>query len=308
MNVLVTGGTGFIGSHTVDVLVERGADVTVLYRPESDLDRIEHRLEDFQLVETDLENLEAAEPEIASVDPDVICHSAWKGVPGSDRNDPEQTDNIRYSLDLLELAADVGCDAWIGLGSQAEYGPKNERLDETATPEPTTLYGATKLATFRIASKLCELHAMRFAWLRIFSCYGPRNSNDWFVQYLARALLRGEEPEMTEGTQVWDYLYVTDLAEAVAEAAMNPAVEGPYNIGSGNPVTIREVARTMRDLVDPDRELHFGEVPYRDDQVMHLQADPSRFQTDTGWKPTVGLEDGLQRTLDWVRNHATISA
>jgi nucleoside-diphosphate-sugar epimerase len=94
---------------------------------------------------------------------------------GRHRNDAAQHVNVFESLRLLELALDAGARAFVGLGSQAEYGPCAARIDETAPTHPTTMYGTAKLATSLLADRMCALSGARFAWLRLFSSYGPQD-------------------------------------------------------------------------------------------------------------------------------------
>jgi nucleoside-diphosphate-sugar epimerase len=118
---------------------------------------------------------------------------------------------------------------------------------------------------------------------------------------LITGLLRGERPALTAGEQRWDYIYVTDAAEAVYQAAVSPKAAGVYNLGSGQVRTIRHIAERIREQIDPNLPLGFGEVPYRPDQVMHLQANIERLRQDLGWFPRVPLDLGLKQTVAWHR-------
>ena len=114
-------------------------------------------------------------------------------------------------------------------------------------------------------------------------------------------LLAGERPSLTAGAQAWDYLHVADAAEALLRLGTAPRVAGAYNLGSGQARTIRAIVEMTRDLIDPRLPLGFGEVPYRPDQVMHLEADISRLRQDTGWSPAVGLEAGIAGLIQGLR-------
>jgi UDP-glucose 4-epimerase len=115
--------------------------------------------------------------------------------------------------------------------------------------------------------------------------------------------MAGRRPKTTLGTQSWDWLYVDDVARAILAMATSERTDGIYNIGSGRAVTVRSVVERIRDLVAPEMELVFGEIPFRPDQVMHMQADISRLAAATGWSPTVPIEEGLARTVAWYRAH-----
>jgi UDP-glucose 4-epimerase len=222
------------------------------------------------------------------------------------RNDARQiTVNVQGSLRLFELARAAGCERFVGLGSQAEYGNYDIPLQEDLTAHPLTAYGVAKLATCLLLQKLAELDAVRFVWLRLLSTYGPDDDEGHMIPTLIRELCEGAVPQLTLGEQVWDYLYIDDAVDAICAAAVSANTAGVYNLGSGKPCTIREVAERVRDLVDPTRSLGLGMVPYRPDQVMYLLGDARKLREATGWAPRVSLEEGLARTVDWYRSQAT---
>lgn len=300
MRALVTGATGFVGSYLTQLLVERGEPTAILLRPDSDTWRITGVLPPITQIKADLLALHKAEAQIQEFAPDTVFHLAWHGVGNAYRNDPAQIDsNLNGSLALLRLAVKLGCRTWVGLGSQAEYGPQNAMLDETARTEPSTLYGAMKLCIYLLGKQLAAQSGMRFAWLRLFSAYGPRDNEEWMIPYLIRALARGEKPSLTAGEQKWDYLYVADAAAAIYNVAATPNAKGAFNLGSGQAYTLRGIIERIRDMIDPSLPLGFGEVPYRPDQVMYLQADIGRLRQITGWEPRTSLDEGLRQTIEW---------
>jgi nucleoside-diphosphate-sugar epimerase len=121
------------------------------------------------------------------------------------------------------------------------------------------------------------------------------------IPCLIEALLQGRSPKLTAGSQLWDYLYVEDAARAIVAVVLEKGASGVFNLGSGQAFSIRSIAERVRDRIDPRLYLDFGAVPYRADQVMHLEADIGRLHDATGWKPEVTIDDGLARTVDWHR-------
>lgn len=303
MRALVTGATGFIGSFLTERLLRAGADVAVLIRPNASTWRIRHVLARVTRIDGDLHDLAPSEHQIRDFAPDTVFHLAWFGVAGRYRNDPRQLQrNLPGTLELLRLAHRVGCRTWIGLGSQAEYGPHSRTLAEDAPTRPTTTYGLVKLCTGLAAASLAERLGLRLAWLRMFSAYGPRDHPETMVSYLIRTLLAGDRPRLTACEQAWDYLYVEDAAEAVYQVAATPAARGVFNLGSGRCVRLRQVVERVHDAIDPALPVGIGALPYRPDEVMHLEADVTRLAAVTGWKPTTPLADGLHRTIAWHRD------
>jgi nucleoside-diphosphate-sugar epimerase len=301
--VLLTGATGFLGSAVLRRLLADGPHtIAILIRAGSDPWRIAEMLSRVTQIEGALDNLSRAMPAIVQFAPEAVVHLAWAGVHNSARNDLEQANNLQNSVELLRLSHRAGARHWVALGSQAEYGPHSGPIREDSATRPTTLYGVTKLCCCLLTEKLCAALGMRFVWLRLFSSYGPGDHSDWMIPYLIRRLLQGERPSLTAGAQQWDYLYLTDAAEAVCRAVLSPRATGIYNLGSGETRPLRAIVERIRDLIDPRLPLGFGEIPYRPDQVMHLQADIARLQEDLGWSPCVALEEGLRRTVEWYRS------
>ena len=298
--ILVTGASGFVGAAVARQLVSQGREVALMLRETSDTRRIADILNKVTIIRADLSDMSAAKGLIASFSPEAVAHLAWTGVKGADRNDHAQADNIPATVALYHAAREAGCRRFVGLGSQAEYGPCAGRSDETVPTRPTTVYGAAKLSTFWLLDRLAAADGLSSAWLRLFSSYGPGDDPSWMIPYLINKLLRGEKPSLTACEQRWDYIYVDDAAASVA-ALIDGDASGAFNLGSGEAVPLRQVVETIRDLVDPILPLGFGEVPYRPDQVMHLEANIDRLRNATGWAPKVPLAEGLGRTVDHYR-------
>ncbi len=302
MRCLVTGATGHVGAFLTRRLLAAGCDVAVLVRPESDLWRLADVIHDVTMLHGALGDLEAAQQSLKQWQPETVFHLAWQGVTGAFRNDPEQiTRNVSGSLELFEAAHLSGCRCWVGVGSQAEYGPQDGPLREDMTPRPETAYGVAKLCTGMLTEKLCAMTGMRFLWLRLLATYGPMDDPRHLLPAVIAQLLAGERPALTPGEQRWDYLYIDDAVDAIARLALDTDAQGVFNLGSGEAPTVRAIVEQARDLIDLMLPLGFGDVPYRPDQVMQLQADLTKLKAATGWQPQVTLADGLRRTIDWHR-------
>jgi nucleoside-diphosphate-sugar epimerase len=302
MRVLLTGATGFLGSHVLRQLLKERADVAVLLRPDSDRWRIEELLSKVTVIEGDLKNIEDAGDAIRAFRPEAVCHLAWSGVQRSFRNQPLQFENVARTARLVLLAAEAGCRTWLGFGSQAEYKAKDSAVREDDPLEPDTLYGASKLAAGQVSRILCAQEGIRWNWLRVFSAYGPMEDAGWLIPHLMISLARKDSPPLSEGLQKWDYLYVEDLARAVTACLATPQTQGVFNLGSGQAVPIRRIAEQVRDLCAPGLELKFGSLP-RPGRAMHLQADISKLREATGWAPSTDLNVGLKSTFDWYERN-----
>ena len=292
--IALTGATGFIGSAVLKQLVSDGHEAVVLLRNESNTDRI-RALPGYQAVYyQDLAQAELVKT-LAVHKPDAFIHIAWKGVGGSDRNEPFQViENLPFTLRSVELAHAVGCRHWIGIGSQAEYGNPNSKVAETAPALPTTLYGKAKLASCWASLGLSESLNMKSSWIRVFSTYGVGDEPAWFIPYIISELKKGNTPKLTKCEQLWDYLYVDDAARAILSVLYQEAT-GIFNIGSGRAISLKSVVEMIRRAINPSITIDYGAVPYRPDQVMHLEADTAKIKQLTGWMPVVSIEDGINR-------------
>jgi nucleoside-diphosphate-sugar epimerase len=303
MRCLVTGASGHLGSFLIERLVKEGAEVFALVRPESDLWRLADVIDRITIIRAELGDVSSVAGEVADAGAEVVFHLAWQGVTSASRNDPAQTDNVIAGLTLFDVARAAGCRVWVGIGSQAEYGPSEDVLTEDTPLQPVTAYGTSKLKLGQLTKQLSESSGVRYVWLRLLATYGPKDDERHLLPSAIRSLVAGERTKLTAGDQRWDYLYVEDAANAIYQTAINEDAQGVFNLASGETHVIREIIERVRDLIDPSLRLQFGELPYSSDQRMRLAANIDRLVTATGWRPEVGIEEGLKRTVDWYKRH-----
>jgi nucleoside-diphosphate-sugar epimerase len=303
MRCVVTGASGFVGSWLTRSLVEEGHEVLGIVRQTSDLTRLESVASRITLLRTSLQEIKTLEEEIREFKPEVVFHLAWWG--GNSRkyvNDPAQIyTNLPGSLELVRIAGDCGCDCFVFLGSCVEYGQYNIPVNEADRVAPQNLYGWAKYGTELLSAALCASLGIRFCGVRLFWAYGPMDDELRMIPSVITKLLRRERPSLTAGEQLWDFVYIEDVVDALIQLALRREVTGTFNCGSGESIAIRHVVETIRDVIDPSLCLGFGDVPYAPDQVMHLKADIGRLTRATGWRPTTSLNEGLRKTVEWYR-------
>ncbi|UPK38603.1 NAD(P)-dependent oxidoreductase [Bradyrhizobium sp. 186] len=297
MRIFVTGATGFLGSYVAEDLVAQGHDVAVLLRPGTRPWRLAPVLDRLTVIEGALDDPAALGTGLHSFAPDAVVHMAWRGVGNSERNSGDQARNIVDAVELAELAAEAGATIFLGAGSQAEYGPYDRAIAESDVARPTTLYGIAKLASGLMTERRCAERELRFAWLRIFSTYGPKDGEAWLIPNLIRTLRADGHMALTACEQRWGFLHARDAAAAVRLVLGSPVAQGVYNLGSPDAPQLRDTVMRLHELIGAG-ELGFGEVPYRPDQVMVLAANMARLEA-LGWRPMVGLDQGLRETLAW---------
>jgi len=302
MKILVTGAGGFVGAAVVREAVRGGHEVFGTVRPGGSDARLVDIASHFRLISTDLRNPAQVTATMRELRPDAVVHVAWSGVNNRDRLERLQiTDNIEASCHLLEASVEAGVSKFVGLGSQGEYGPFDRKITEQDLPSPTTLYGASKLAVHYLTRQLAAQAGISYAWMRLFSAYGPRDNPVWLIPSLIQEMLAGRRPKTTLGEQSWDYLFIDDIANAIVAVSTSGTAEGTFNLGSGRPIRVRSVIEKIRDLIAPQMQLVFGEIPYRADQVWHMEADIARLRTEVGWVPNTDIDAGLAATVQWFR-------
>jgi UDP-glucose 4-epimerase len=285
---LVTGASGHLGAHLTRLLLNRGHSVVALIRPEGNPWRLDEVLDRVHLIRT--------VEEIPGDGCESIFHLAWSGITAQTRNlSANIVANVSNSLQLFQIAHAAGCKCWIGMGSQAEYGPQECVLNENLNPQPDSAYGVTKLYLGRLLDILCREAGIRFVWLRLTATYGPMDNSDHLIPSVIDALLSGISPTLrTSGAQRWDYLYVDDAVEAIYQSSIKSEARGTFNLAAGKASSVRSIVERIRDMIDPGLPITFGE------QSNHsLRAVSTKLQNAIGWQPQTGLDTGLRKTLKW---------
>jgi UDP-glucose 4-epimerase len=299
MRCLVTGATGFIGSHLVEMLVKKGCQVSIIIRPNSNLWRIQEHKPSLYILKGDLSEIQTLKAQITEFQPQALIHAGWWGVNNNQRDDIGQVRNMHYSLELFDVCLASGCQVIVGLGSQAEYGQTNRILVEDMLAYPDTLYGATKLLTGFLGQKRCLDLNIPFIWLRLTAAFGPKDDPSHLIPYVISTLLRRETPALTDGKQKWDYLYIDDILAAIWDIITHPQIQGMFNLSSGQAIPVSQICEMIRDRIDPSLPLGLGKVPYPKDARTTLEASNYRLHQMTGWKPRISWEDGIEKTIKW---------
>ena len=305
MRVVITGPTGAIGHALIEQCIKNGDEVLAICRKGSS--RIATLPQDSKVSVLEL-SLSDYEKYIKEADaPDVPCdvfyHFAWESTTGASRNDTDsQSRNIRYALSSVKLAHFFECKTFIGAGSQAEYGRVEGSLKPDTPTFPENGYGIAKLCAGQLTRILCSQLGIKHIWTRILSVYGPYDGEGSMVISSLRKMIRGEEVSFTKGEQEWDYLYSADAANAMYLIAQKGIGDKIYVIGSGKTRKLMDYIYVMDKKVNPPVHPVLGAVPYADKQVMYLCADIDELTKDTGFVPTVEFEEGIEKTIQYVRD------
>ncbi len=306
-SILLSGATGFLGSHLADDLSFNNFKVIALIRNASDLSRCnEFKNDNLVFVNTDSENYKEL---IRKHQPTIFIHSAWNGVSSDGRSDWNiQIENISMTTRLLVLAQELHIKKIIAFGSQAEYGNFKGRINEDAICNPASAYGAAKLATLEILKSFSELHSINWFWLRLFSVYGTREGNDWLIPSVIRNAFYNKPMDLTGCEQRYDYIYAKDFSKAIIKILETENESGIFNLSSDSSMKLKDMIEKIKDIINPKAVLNLGVLPYRPNQVMHMEGDSSKFNKQFNFEVKSRFDANIKDIVNYyhVKHKANI--
>ena len=303
MRVLVTGGSGFIGSNIVRRLLELEHEAVVLDDLSSGF--AENLVPGVPFFEADVRDAGAVAA--ALEDCDVVLHLAASVGNARSIDDPVKDSQINVigTLNVLESARRQGLRRIVFSSSAGIFGElKTLPIDEDHPQDPDSPYGASKLAAEKMCLVYNKLYGMHNVCLRYFNVYGVNQRYDAYgnvIPIFADRILRGVPMTIFgDGEQTRDFVNARDVAAAnIAAATAGDDVDGPFNVGSGTRVTINDLAALMQRAAG--REVGLEYAPPRKGDVRDSLAATAAAQAAFGFAPGVGLDEGLQEYLSWVR-------
>lgn len=296
---LVTGASGFIGSHLCRALSGRGAEVHAVSRfPQPSAES------QARWWQADVSDTDAVADLMSTVRPDCVFHLASHVSGARDPSAvlPAFKNNLQTTVNLLTAAANTACQRIVLAGSLEE--PDEDDADAV----PCSPYAAAKWASSAYARMFHELYGTPVVVARLFMVYGPGQKDlRKLIPYVILSLLRGEAPRLTSGTRPVDWVYVDDVVEGLLRALAPGAIGTSFDVGSGELVTVRDVVERLAGLTGAEVRPVFGDVVDRPMERIR-RADLDGTYAKVGWAPTVTLDDGLRRTLEWYRREYSPSA
>lgn len=295
--IIVTGATSMIGTALIETAVRNQTEVYAVVRP--DTSRI-GRIAKSPLVHTIEGTLERMQ-EIDAIpgDCDALFHFAWAGTGRSDRDDPElQEKNIRYTLEAVELAEKCGCKRFVGAGSQAEYGPVYEVIDEDTKCAPAISYGIAKYSAGILSRKLCERKNIAHVWGRIFSVYGPHDNKGTMLDYAIDCFQKGETAKFSSAVQSWNYLYEADAGEMFYRLGEAHFPTGTWLIANPESMPLRSYIETMMEVYGNGAKAEFAP---QNGMPAGLNVNMSRTLAHLHYLPQVRFRDGIRKMIESKR-------
>ncbi len=282
-------------------------EVVALISPRNSDSKLESVAPKVTIVRGDLSDDEVIE-RLVQTKPDACIHAAWYANAADYLDSPRNVDCLDSTLRLALRLGAAGCQRFVGVGTCFEYDTSRAApLSESSPLEPGRLYSACKVGAWYGLRQIGRLTQMTVAWARLFYLYGPREDARRFVPSVVRSLLEGREALVSPGAQVRDFLHVDDAASALWAVAASD-VEGAVNVGSGEPVTVAEMAGTLGAITGRPQLVKLGALPYRSGDPMFVSADVHRLAAECRWNPQRSLGAGLRDGVQWWRSILAPSA
>jgi len=303
-DILVTGGAGFIGSHTVELLLRKGYSVVVLdnFRT-GEISNINHLAGKIKIVQGDVRDEKLLLEIVKNID-GMIHLAAVVSVDEAIERPKEAFEiNGIGTLNLLELARKYDIEKFVYASSAAVYGdPIEIPISENHPLNPKNPYGASKLSAEMLVNSYRETYGLKTISLRYFNVYGPRMKPGPYagavIKFVSAALKNKKITIFGDGNQIRDLIYVSDVARANI-IALEKNETGVFNVGTGKGTKIIDVARRIIELTKSKSEITY--TPPRPGDIRESVANIEKITTKLKWKPTVTLEMGLKLTINFEK-------
>lgn len=297
--LLITGATGFVGTHLLHALAASGAAIAAISRTGAALPGVA------QVFAGDLADSAFVGRSIAEWQPEVIWHLAGARERSLSRDafDRNISANLIGTLNLLQATlGQAQLKRIVVLGTGEEYGRNTAPFCETMREAPVSAYSFSKQCATHLSQLMHASFGLPVVVLRPSLAYGPGQHSDMFLPALIHSLLRGAPFAMTRGEQTRDYVYVGDLVQALLRAGVGAGIDGEIiNIGSGQATRIADLVQRVEALLGAPGLVRLGALDYRTGEAMAYSFDVRKAHSALGWSPQTSIDAGLQSTIAWFR-------
>ena len=303
-DLLIIGGSGFIGSHLANQAIKYGYNTTVLSLHEVDEDQkvsnVEYLVGDIRSLKNLEQLLNGRKIEYLINLSGYIDHSKF-----NENGQETLASHFGGVQNLIQCLDWNHLNRFIQIGSSDEYGNQPAPQNEDMREEPISLYSMGKVAASKMLQVLYITEGFPSVILRPFLVYGPGQNNQRFLPQIISGCLKNEKFPVSYGEQLRDFCYIDDIVEGIFKAIKAPAAVGEIiNLASGQPVSIKKVIELVQKIIGIGTP-QFGKVQYRHGENMALYADIRKAQEMLSWNPEVDLCEGLLRTIEYYKNDVT---
>jgi nucleoside-diphosphate-sugar epimerase len=306
--ILVSGATGFVGANLVREALEKGAEVHVITRPNSNKWRLASVLDSIYEHHADISQYRQIDAEVRNVKPDIVFHTAAYGTNPHENGLHKMYDsNVIGTANLLKAVKKLEFELFVNTGSSSEYGLKDTPMKENASLEPISEYGKSKAAATILCQSCAQKYNLPIVTLRLFSPYGYFEDRQRLIPSVALSCLRRENPKISSTSFVRDFVFIEDVLAAYMSCDALSAVPGEvFNIGSGQQHTVGDVVNTIIQLTGANVTPQRGHPQKWPHEPPLWQADISKAREMLDWSPSYDLHRGLAATVEWLSTNAPL--
>lgn len=306
--VLITGAAGFVGFNVFKELYYRNIEIiAVIRKKEKNINKFKKY--NVKVIECDLRNIASLENKLINEKIDTIYHFAWQGVSGKERQDDEiQLMNLHATLELIDVAHKLKITTFIGAGSIHELEIINEMTQNKIINNRSLMYKSAKLSAHYMGKTKAGNLGIRFFWPIITNTYGAGEKSERLISSIIRKMLNGESIELSSGEQLYDFIYIDDLAKAFYLIGEKGVDGNNYVIGTGHPIPLYNYLKQIEIYVNkvnyPHKyvKLDFGKIVENVIALPKNAFDTNLLTEDTEFIPEISFEEGIRRTIEWEKN------
>lgn len=293
--ILVTGGTGFIGSHCLEELSQSNYEIHAISRNSNKKIKnvVWHNIDLFD--ENDFINV------LKLVKPNYLMHLAWKMETGLNLNSNNNEKWFNLSKNIIDLFYKHGGERVLATGSGFEYDLTYKTLSESESPiNPNNEYGKSKSKLFNYLESSAEKNNTSFIWARIFFAYGPGQKKQSLLPYVVDCMMKNIKVETTDGNQQYDYIFVKDVARALV-LLLESSYNGPVNVSSGKVTKLKDMVLKIGDHFNKKELLDFGARERPVGTPDFILGENDRLKTITSWKEEYNVDNGIEELIEYFK-------
>lgn len=300
--VILTGATGFLGRKFIEEVSYKDIEIIAVVR--NDKSDISHliKLNNTRIIYCDLNNISNLATLVIDKDVDIFYHFAWAGTSGDNRSNVDiQLDNVRATCECIKVASKMGCKRFINAGSIVEYETIQQTLMDQSKPSLSNIYSIAKMTADFMAKTLAVNLNIDYINCIISNIYGPGEKSARFINTTIRKFISDESCSFTSGEQLYDFIYITDAVNAFYIIGEKGKCNTNYYIGNPKPKPLKDYIIEMRDVVNKDINLAFGEIPYCGAELNYSEIDLNKLNDEFNFQSKVDFKQGIQNTVEWVK-------
>ena len=301
---IVTGATGFLGSWLVKELISHDIQtIAVIRSDESDVSILQNE-DKIRVVICPFAEYHKLPILILDRDIDVFFHLAWAGTSAMHRSDIKlQLNNLQAACNAVKAASEIGCSKFVNAGSIMEYEAMQYIPEDTIESGLNNIYSIAKSSAYFMAKSLAVSLNLPYINAVISNIYGAGEKSARFINSTLRKFIKHEKTLFTHGNQMYDFLYVTDAVRAFYLIGEKGKPYTNYYIGNSKPYPLRQFVIMMKDIVDKNIIVTFGEIPIQGASLTYQEFDSTKLEMELGFKAYVTFEEGIKKTVQWIRKN-----